>query len=295
LFLRKVKKSFILGLFGFVAISLINGSSYGSIILISINILIYMILDKRYDYEKVNQFLNRQFFFFTILFLILLALFTKIFEVDNDIWINPSKFLPWDRLRLFMFEPSYLGMLIAPLLFFRVKTVLKMILTFTIVLTQSYLSYLYALVLLLLKSRVMTYLLFLIGFLLVLYLYAMPIKLFWQNSGIIRFIGVKLFTDFGEISVIKLLIGHGLGSGDKLLQSYFLTYGVEIANGFLFSAIYDLGLIAFLFLIRIFVRNIKELFLILVLLLNFSFGNILFVAIFFISKIMLSQRSGVSK
>jgi hypothetical protein len=105
--------------------------------------------------------------------------------------------------------------------------------------------------------------------------------LFFQNSGLIRLIGVLLLKD---LKLSNFIFGNGIASGDELLLNTFENFGVYSANGFLFSLIYDIGLIGSISIIIVYAENIYDVLLIILLLLNLSAGNFLFPILYFLSK-----------
>lgn len=64
----------------------------------------------------------------------------------------------------------------------------------------------------------------------------------------------------------------------------FESYCVDLANGFLFSTLYDVGLIGMPALFYLLCRNIFEVFILSLLLLNLGLGSFLLIIIFLLLK-----------
>jgi hypothetical protein len=98
-------------------------------------------------------------------------------------------------------------------------------------------------------------------------------SLFFISSGLIRLVGINHLENIHGFS---LWVGHGLGSGDIALERQFSEFGIDtIANGFLFSLIYDVGLMGMLCLYLAYTRSLFDFVLFNFLLLNFGIGSFL--------------------
>jgi len=263
---------------------ILNGSGYGSVALISLNLVLVEIFRKSLININIDRFFNYKFLFMSIYFLLLVAFIDFLYGFQY-LWSHDSKFLFINRLKLFTSEPSYLAMLIVPLIFITNSIKNKIAMHSILLLTQSYLGYVFLGVIYFLSKKSNYVFIYIAGISIFLYLLTIDFRDFFSNSGFVRLVGVTLFTN-GDVNIVGLLLGNGVGAGDDILQPSFSKLGIDQTNGFIFSALYDMGLIGLFLFVYILGSNKFEYLVTLFLLLNFGAGNFLLVVILFLSKIV---------
>lgn len=283
----KFDKKWLILSFLLLTLLILNGSSYGSILLVSVNLILIEIIRKFRLHEKLMHYINYKYLY-VLVYAILLISFIDLTIGTKSLWSHDTKFLSLHRLMLLTSEPSHLSLLIAPLIYIVHSVKNKIALSSILFFTQSYLGFIfYALIYFLLqKSAKLIFVL--IGLFSVVYLSTLEFTDFFSNSGLVRLVGITLFTN-ENLDIIRLIFGHGLGSGDNILQSSFNVQGVEQANGFIFSTLYDLGFLGLFLFIYIMGKNYFDYFVLFILLLNFGVGHILIVTILFFTQTLYRQ------
>lgn len=283
----KFDKKWLILSFLLLMLLILNGSSYGSILLVSVNLILIEIIRRFRLHEKLIYYINYKYLYVLVYVLLVISfIFPEI--GTKSLWCYDNKVLPIDRLVLFTSEPSHLSLLIAPLIYIVYSIKNKIALLSVLFLSQSYLGYIFYILIYFLLKKSLKLLFILSGFFLIFYLLTFDFSDFFSNSGLVRLVGITLFTN-ENINIFQLIFGHGLGAGDIMLQSGFYDLGVEQANGFIFSTLYDLGFLGLSLFIYIMGKNYFDYFVLFILLLNFGIGHILIVTILFFTQTLYMQ------
>ncbi|TNJ34062.1 hypothetical protein [Prosthecochloris vibrioformis] len=272
---------------GLILLLIVNGSRIGSTLMVCVNLVMFYILRKGSGDINIGKLIGYKFLYVYIFFALLVGGY-DFMQSDPFMWTLDNKFFELGRLKMFTSEPSYLGMLIAPMLFYENSYINKFALGLVVLLTQSYFAFLFICFIWVLKSKYYPYVVVVLGGIVLNYIYALSFYDFFQDSGLVRLVGIKLFDDIGSL---LFFLGGGLGSGDAILTNKFQAVGVDIGNGFAFSTLYDLGIIGLLLFSLIVVRGLREFFILLFLLFNFGIGSVLVPLLFFLSSQVYKSKS----
>ncbi|MDN3679474.1 hypothetical protein QWZ04_03925 [Vibrio tapetis subsp. quintayensis] len=272
---RKVEKRWLIGFIIFFSTTIVNQSS----ILSSGLILVFLCANLLVKNEPVDShvdFLERFSFIIIVFFLFTLALNLAGIN-DFTLWSSTKEELGgFPRLRMFSDEASYFGMIVVAFLFLSASRLKICIYSFLFVISQSYYSILYFVLLIFrrfVNLIIITSLIF--SFFLFPFLLAFP-ELYFSNSGLIRLIGLNLIP---SMDFSQWVFGSGIGLGDKALTPLFNSFGVENGSGFLFSFFYDVGALGLFGYFLCVCRNRFDVILLTFLLLNFGAAsfNIIFI------------------
>jgi hypothetical protein len=274
-------KGFLVALIGFVSLTLLNGSRLTSVALVVAGILLFESLQRRFQVNRWDRADTRAFLVVVAL-VCALSLLDVVTGLHFDTWVRytegVSRFsavevLP--RLRLFFSEPSYLGTFAAAALYWgRHSRAVLILMGGLLLATHSLYGFVYLFVLLL-RSYPRALLLGLSAGLAgsMIAMKILGADLFFLSSGLVRLVGASLFD---SMSITQLLFGAGIGSGDERLSDLFVNYGVfDVANGFIWTFLYDAGIIGAIFYFCAYCRSIFEVVHLSVLLLNFGPGSFL--------------------
>ncbi len=272
-----------------VLLLLFNGSKIGSILLVGVVLVLAEVLRSIEKVIDIKKLLTYKYLYVYILIILSFALIA-LSSNEYIFWTPDSKIFPLERLKLLMSEPSYLGMLLSPLLLYDNSFFNKIALYILMLLTQSYLAFSYVGFLKLLTFKKGIYVIIIIGIITLYYLVGLSFHNFFVNSGMVRLVGITLFTNH-PIEISTLFFGHGLGAGDFALTQYFNDLHVKTANGFIFSAFYDIGIVGIGLYLYALGRNKLEYIILLFLLLNFGLGDILVPIILYLSRQLLNFRT----
>ncbi|MDB9811992.1 hypothetical protein OAC13_01580 [bacterium] len=268
-----------------IIILLINGSPLTTTVLVIFNILTLFILNPHI--KRIYDQKDEALVFIIVLLTICFAFFSLIVMPDSFLW---SKYAPHEvesklipvRLKLFFIEPSHLGIFSAIMYFLSKKTLSKFLFLTTLALTGSLLGLVFFLILKFKKYPLTLLIAFVVGLMVFISQALNNPALVFTNSGTVRLIGaIHLFNN---LEPLKLFLGFGLGSGDQALLPIFKAIGVDQANGFIFSSIYDLGIGATVLFFKIFCVNIFDVLILILLLLNFGLGSFLLVVFLLMAK-----------
>lgn len=272
---------FLLALLGFLSLSLLNNSRLTSIALVLAGMLLFESIVRRFRINKWDR-VDTRILLIVVTFICALSALDVATGLHFDTWVRytegVSRFsvvevLP--RLRLFFSEPSYLGTFAAAAFYWgRRSRPVAVLMGALLLATHSLFGLVYLLVLLLRAYPRML----LVGLAACLAASIITMRilgadLFFLSSGLVRLVGASLF---GSISTAQLLFGAGIGSGDEQLSNLFVTYGVfDVANGFIWTFLYDSGIIGTILYFLIYCRSMFEVVHLSVLLLNFGPGSFL--------------------
>ena len=269
----------------FIFILLSNGSPLTTVMLVGFNIGLFFMLFKHVG-RPFDRRSENLIFWIWLSFLVICTV-SVMLDGNSILW---SKYASASvspipvRLKMMFAEPSHLGMFATALIFVSKSHRLRVLLFLTLLASQSFIALLFLVVLKF--HRHPKFLIIFSSGLVSIFIYftSLSPELFWSNSGAIRLIGVGYL--FQNLDLVGLFLGHGLGAGDIALTPIFESNGVDQANGFLFSTIYDVGLIGMMLLLYCLCRNKFESFVLAVLLLNFGLGSFIFIVIFVLVKKM---------
>ncbi len=228
--------------------------------------------------------------------MILLALVDLVTGTTMRLWTgyaaHETPLINVPRLKLFFSEPSYLGVFCAAV-FFRLHghPGLRWFMLLVICLTHSLFAAIYFLVLLLRRKTRLLAVLSCVALAGVIAIAQADVDLFFVSSGLIRLVGI---TQLSNMDGLSLWLGHGLGAGDSALETLFNGYGIETANGFLFSLVYDVGLLGMLCLYLAYTRSFFDLVHFNLLLLNFGIGSFLLPVLLFMNTAAVRPRKSLN-
>lgn len=267
----------VIGALLFVTVALVTGSRPETIALILSALIFFDALEANKIKMSDDRLRKMEKVLAGVLVLMLLGAFSDIHIVflgnEYSLWSETMDGLGVPRLKLFFSEPSYLGSVAVGMLFVVQDRRLRWLLGTIAILSQSAYALAY-LLFILLRNRPAE--LISISTVVALYLF---FKVYWsndefffENSGFVRLIGIIGLED---IAGLHWLFGYGLGAGDEAIAPVFDIRGVFVANGFLFSLIYDLGLFGVLGLYLVYKRQWFDILHLSFLLLNFGAGSFL--------------------
>ena len=273
------------GVCGFIFLSAVNGSRPGSVLLSLIGLVLFESLRESQRDRSITSIDLRWLTWVGVL----LALLVTIDFVTgraaglwsaNSVYGGTKVDLP--RLMLFFSEPSYLGVFCVAAFFkLRGHPGFQWTMLLLVFLTQSLFAGTFFLVLLLRRQALLLLVLVLAGLIVMVVTTRGDPSMFFLSSGLIRLVGI---TQLENMHGLSLWLGHGLGAGDLALVGLFNDFGIqEQANGFLFSLVYDVGLLGMLCLYLAYSRSLFDLVLFNFLLLNFGLGSFLLPVLMFMS------------
>jgi hypothetical protein len=273
---ERYRIQWLIGTIGFLILSIINGSRLGSVVLVVLNLFLIESIRQNNTINYIS-IIDLKWALRMVLIFMLLAIIDLLSKNLLGLWVFYStgerEVFDFPRLKLFFSEPSYLGMFCVAVLYkLKMNSNLFRLIAAIAIATHSLVALIYFLVLYYRKKIIWLNLLFLSGVVLAFYLARTDVDLFFTSSGLVRLVGI---TELIKIRGFQLLIGQGLGSGDVELQSLFIDYGIEYASGFVFSLIYDVGILGMFFLYLAYSRNIFDFFHLNFLLLNLGIGSFL--------------------
>lgn len=274
------------GVCGFLLLSAANGSRPGSVMLVLLGLVLLESLRESWRDRGITgtdlRWLTR-----VTVFMALLAAADLVTGGTMRLWTvyaeNESPLVNLPRLKLFFSEPSYLGVFCVAAFFkLRGHAGFQWLMLLFIGLTHSLFAGVYLLVLLLRRQTLLLLGLLLAGLVALAVIARADTDLFFLSSGLIRLVGI---TQLAKMDGLSLWLGHGLGAGDSALEALFNDYGIETANGFLFSLVYDVGLLGMLCLYLAYARSLFDLVHFNFLLLNFGIGSFLLPVLMFMSGV----------
>ena len=260
----------LIGVAGFLLLSVVNHSRPGSIILVLNTLILFEAL--RFAKGSLQPSLT-DLTLLQLIVIILLALAVVDYLTGRALgmWYGGDPVLGVTRLRLFFSEPSYLGLFGVGLIFMLRRLDLRLLLLIPVALSQSIYALAYAGLLMFRRWPIIIAIIGLAGFAAI----ALTIKdelAFFSSSGLVRLAGIWLLP---QMSAKEILIGAGLGAGDLKLQDLYDLVGQKGAAGFLFSSVYDLGALGLFFIYLSYVRNRFDAVHLTFLLLNLGMGSFL--------------------
>jgi hypothetical protein len=265
------------GVFGFLIISFVNGSRPGSVFLVLICLVLFESLRESQRGRGIAS-IDLRWLAFSVGVLVMLATFDLLFGRVAGLWTiyaeHENKFIDLPRLKLFFSEPSYLGVFsVAAFFKLRFHPHLQKIMLLVAFLTHSLYAVAFFIFMMLRRNSFFLLISMISAFVFVFVITRDDSSLFFISSGLIRLVGINHLENIHGFS---LWVGHGLGSGDIALERQFSEFGIDtIANGFLFSLIYDVGLMGMLCLYLAYTRSLFDFVLFNFLLLNFGIGSFL--------------------
>jgi hypothetical protein len=265
------------GVFGFIFLSVVNGSRPGSTFLILICLVLFESLRESQRGRSLTS-IDLRWLTLCGAVLAVLATIDLLAGRVGGLWTiyaeHKNKYLDLPRLKLFFSEPSYLGVFsVAAFFKLRGHPHLQKITLVVALLTQSMYAAAYFFVLILRRKVRSLLVVFISAIVLVFFIAREDVSIFFLSSGIIRLVGLTLLEN---MQGFYLLVGYGLGSGDLALEALFNEFGIEtFANGFLFTLFYDVGLLGMLCLYLAYTRSLFDFLLFNFLLLNFGIGSFL--------------------
>lgn len=272
-----------LAMMTFIFILLVNGSPLTTVALVVFNIGMFLILSQHIS--RTFDARGEDLVFWIWMVFIFISFSSLLIFYDSSLWSYyppaTDAIIPF-RLKMMFSEPSHLGVFAVALMSISQSRRLRSLLLLSILLTHSYFSWVILLVLKFRNYSKSLYVVVAVSFFVFVYFTYLSSDLFWQNSGFIRLIGIGYL--FQNIDLLDLFVGHGFGAGDIKLTPVFESHGVEQANGFLFSTIYDVGLIGMFAFYYLLCRNIFEVFILSLLLLNFGIGSFILITTFLLFK-----------
>ena len=270
------RRRWLLGVAGFLLLTTLNGSRPGSVVLVLLGLVLFESMRESRRGRDITVTDLRWLAWVAMLMAVLAAVDLMAGRVMG-LWVvyawHETPLVNMPRLKLFFSEPSYLGVFCVAA-FFRLRghVGFQALMLLVLALTHSLFAGVYFVVLLLRRQALLLLGLFLASVLAVAGAALEAPELFFQSSGLIRLVGL---TQLAQIDGAALWLGHGLGAGDSALEVLFNDFGLETANGFLFSLFYDLGLLGMLCLYLAYARRLFDAVHLTLLLLNFGIGSFL--------------------
>jgi hypothetical protein len=273
----RYRTRWVVGVFGFLFLSFVNGSRPGSVFLVLICLVLFESLRESQRGRGISS-IDLRLLALCGWVLAILATFDLLTGRVAGLWTiyaeHENQFIDLPRLKLFFSEPSYLGVF-SVAAFFKLRChprIQKISLMITF-LTQSLFAVAFFIVLMLRRNTLFLLIVMISAIVFVFVNTRGEPSLFFLSSGLIRLVGIDHLENMHGFA---LLVGRGLGSGDLALERLFNDFGIDtIANGFLFSLFYDVGLLGMLCLYLAYTRSLFDFILLNFLLLNFGIGSFL--------------------
>jgi hypothetical protein len=273
--------AFVMVSVAFLALSLANGSRVTSIFLVYSSMLLFESMVRRFS-ENSWQKGDLLALSLVIWMVIAVSLFDAAMGLPLDTWVRyaegVSRFSIVEavpRLRLFFSEPSYLGTFAAASLYWGRRSPRFAVLAAVVLLaTHSLFAFVYLSVLVLRRHPRALFVMLVAGLAASLAVVRiLGTDIFFLSSGLVRLVGASLFD---SMTLPQIFVGAGIGVGDEQLADLFADYGIfDVANGFIWTVFYDLGIIGCALYFLVYCRSLFEVVHLAVLLMNFGAGSFL--------------------